>query len=138
MKEKKFKIGEKIFLIKSNNGAKHHEGKIVEVTAVNTNHYYCVKTLDSPHASFNIYLKGPADEFCEPERETIAKHLEEKNKEYEELIKHNEEEITRLRKYASEEEYLASKLKELIDASKNNDVATMAEVLKFMKKQDYL
>lgn len=127
-KEESYKIGDKVFVIKNNNGASIMDGTIVEVTLV-TGNYITVKNEKSQ--SFNLFHGSSgckSDEFHLATFEVKKKYLEDK-------IKKLQEELDFLIKYPTDELYLAHKLKVLFDAK---DEKSMAEALTLMKKSNYL
>lgn len=127
-----FKIGDKIILKKSNNDGKTFENKILTIVGRLSNYYSC-KCKDGQ--SVNVFLSGPADDFCLADRKEHAKYLREqidmKRKEINSLLKEAEE----LERFETEEDALADKLIKLINAK---DVNAVAKILKEMKRSDYL
>lgn len=138
------KKGDKIVLIKSNNGAKKYEGQTLTVMTERKKascSNIIVRNADG--AQFTVYYTGPADEFIFATREAQIEFLEKKLSE----IKAREVEINSkiefLKKYETEEDFVADKLESILTAhkngkTKNSRVLAITEVLKTLKSSDLL
>jgi len=132
----KLSKGDKIILLKSNNGLQNYEGNIFEITSRN-NQYYCVKQ-DDIRGSWSIYFRSPADEFCLADRKAQAKYLRGKIAEMEKEIVSMKIEADRLENFESEEAYVAYKIETIFKAHKKGGVKAITEVLKTLKESHML
>lgn len=132
-----FKVGDKVILKKSNNGAQQHENKPLIVTRIKGNNQnIMVKRADIPNAgNFYLYYTGQIDEFVHATRKTQSTFLKGKNKELAKELLENKKEIIRLEKFEDDEEEVAYKLHMLLKAK---GPKAMATVLRELKKSDYL
>ena len=148
------KIGDKIILIKSNNGYDHRwPDTLLKVIMIHNNNrygnrnYFTCKSMDNTiFGNICIYQNGPKDDYIIADRkaqsEFLLKMIDNKKKsiiEYKKNIdveiKKLEEENKRITEYESDEHYTASKIKELMESK---DVNNMAEILKTLKTSNYL
>ena len=134
-KNPELEIGQKILLLKSNNGSAPHEGNICDVESVSKDRRTAGVRSSKTNALFTIYQTGPGDEWIIVDRKKQAKYLREKA---EELIKEADKlnkEADALDKYESDEQEAAHKISLLL---RNPSPKNIEKVLKQMKKSNYL
>jgi len=133
------KKGDKILLVKSNNSAKLHEGKILEVLTdkVRRSGSISCKLWNCPTncGSFSVFYDGPSDEFTMADRPTIAKYYKAKAEELREEIEKCLKEADYYENYESDEEFVAEKLHKLLNSDTKEK---MTEVLKELRKSNLL
>ena len=138
---KNLKVGDKVLMIRSNNSQTHLNGKILTVTKERASNHVRASLING--SIYNLYYTGPADEFILAGRKEQADYKEIKLKELEAEVKTLKQEIDHLRKYTTEEEYVAAKLDAIMTAhekggTKKTRVTKMAELLKEMKNSNIL
>lgn len=142
-KMNEFEKGDKVILLSSRQGnilnPEWYNTPLEIISHNPSSGYYQVKIEGKASGTASIYYKGGnQDEFCEATRQAQAEYLKNQINIMKEKIKRHREEVNRLLEFDSEEEYTASKLSEIMTAHENNDPKKMAEILKLMKKQNYL
>lgn len=133
---KKLKIGDKIILKKSNSGASEWNGKQMEVTAFYSG-YIQARSLDGFPNTGNMCIY-PKDEFCLSSRKEQAKYVKEKIDSLKLEIENLKNEYNMLTKFETDEDEVAYKLDQIMKASKTGGAKKIAELLRLMKKSDYL
>jgi len=132
----KFSVGDKILLIKGrNSGTVGYEGQVLIITAVYVG-YYSVKS--DKNTTFNIFYDYEGykkDDFCLASRKEKAKYLKNLVNVLKKQVEENEREIEFLEKYETEEDYLAEKLMQLMEAKNRLGIV---KLLKEMRKTDHL
>jgi len=131
------KRGDKIILTKGNNSNSHFEGRIVEiispVTITPSTGSLCVK--DNRGRTTTFFYTGVFDIFVHADRKNRATAIKKIILNMQTEIKQLKTEYTGLIKFKSDEDEVADKIFKL---SKARSPKAIAEILKLMKKSDYL
>lgn len=128
-----FKINDKILLLKGNNNNVAAEKLMLVVYSVNPNgnglaNYSC----RMPNgAAISVYETGNADEICEYSRKALKECLIKKAEKIQQQLSAIKMEIDYLTKYESHEDYIASKINEII--KNDGDKKKISEILKEFK-----
>jgi len=139
MDNENYKKGDKL-LVKNWSNFNGHDGSLVEIVSVNAN-YFNVKSIEGKFSGNcavyrNTRNSGVKDSYCLADRASRVTHnnniIGTKKRE----IKALEKENLVLMKYKDDEEEMAAKLKELF--AQKSSVKGMAEILRTLKKSDYL
>lgn len=136
------KKGDQIILKKSRNGLYNLEGQVLEVRSVASNKQsMSVGVIKDGKclSTGTVYCDrngGPADDFCLASRKDQARWLRGNIEELKDKLKKLEAEADYLEKYDTDEEAVAAKLVDLF--SKKDDPKAMAEILRTLKKTDYI
>jgi hypothetical protein len=130
------KKGDKVLLKHSNNGMMMYDGQIVTVLFQNHPGNYVV--LPKTGNQFNIFSVGnPNDDFVIADVKERIKYYKENLANLAKEKKEIEEEIEKLEKYPTEEDWVAHKLNLIFEAKDKGEKA-IAEVLKTLKASNYL
>lgn len=130
--ERDIKLGDKVYIISSrNNPQQLLKGDIVECVGAYAGYIIVKKGINN----YNLYYTAPFDEFCLADREHMKKNYVDRLLKLEIELKECKTELDYLNKYSCDEEYVAEKLIE-INATNNKD--KMIDLLKTLKKSNYL
>ena len=133
----KVKKGDIVILKQSRNGYTQWENMPLVVTRERMgSNYINVKSVSGdPSGQVSLHYDGPADDFTLADRKEQAKFLRERNKELETEIERNKQEIIRLEKFETEEDFVAYKLQKILKAKGPKQIAG---ILKTLKESNYL
>lgn len=137
------KRDEYIVVIESKNGYQHLNGRVLKITGIGGDTgtagvYYTVTNIErAPATTATIYagFSGKYDTFRKADRIDRAIELRKELTNREKGIGELREEIEFLGKYKSEEEYVASKIDQLL---KTEGIEKKAEILRLMKRSNYI
>ena len=128
------KKGDLAIMVKSHNQRDQWVNIVCEVVTAGTNPI--VKSVSGvPAGQTNFYNANPADEFILADRKEQAKYIRKKNKELIATVESNKQEIIRLERFDSEEDYVAYKIDALLKAK---GVKAKAQVLRELKKSNFI
>jgi len=118
--------GDKIFVLKSRNGAPSFQEFKVQNGSSTTTTFSAKDTMGK---SWTIYRKGnPEDTYFKMDKEAVIATLTVIKKNVDTLLEYHT-------KYANEEEFVADKIEQLLSA---DGVAAKAQILRELKKSNYL
>jgi len=127
--------GDRIIVKKSRNGAP--TGVVLEINASYTNYYSVKDTKNLPVRTYTVYCDGnPNDDFVIANRKDMISYARESIKEIKKELLEAQIELERLEKFETDEDEVAHKLSMILKAK--DDPKAIAEILKELKKSDYL
>lgn len=128
------KKGDKIILTQSHNSARNYEGQVLTITQRNKGYY---QTKADNGSTLTVYFgDGYApDTFTLATREAQAEYMGKRIVAVKKELVELEKELEHLTKYASEEEFVATKLQAIL---KSDSVEAITEVLKELKQSNLI
>lgn len=139
-KNPKVNVGDKIILLSPRNNQIALTGEVLTIMELR-NQSYSAKTKSG--TVVHLYFTNPADEYCLYTKENMIEYLNSEKKSLEDKLESISKRIDFENNYESEEEFVAEKLENLMEANskgenKKERIALMTDILKTLKESNIL